>query len=604
MTRLFVLVFTALITTLTGCGGESTEYAVDGRDVGSVSNNLPGRYEGTVIDGYLVSARVWLDVDGDLQYTPGPLDVELASGTTVTLLNGEPTALTGVGGRFSLDTSEFLRDPLESADLNPTDYPLVAVAIPGLTEEETRSGNVLLSHAYAMSAPPGVRYVTPLTTLSDIGLNQSAFLFGAGAMFSQILNNINVHGDYVLAGDARAHAYARALVRFMMTQFPDFASEAIRDGTERVLSREAINIMRLSYVSNAAAVIAVVDDAAAGVGYGNVDVASLILPDVPLDLEDPKVLRKQSIKAFSEDGLPTSSSRLTLSAALNFEYNPAGQLLEIEVDGCVVPSLQEIARLANADGRISATDTQALPAVSLSPVSLSFYDEAGVDERLSFDWRARRAEFETRTSCQSGLADASELGGEPERIYSWQMVDGRVASITDGEHTLVPNYTHSTDTFFGYTLSDTEGQIEAVALTDSIVACLEATPDEDLLKSRIIAGQQSFTFSGYAPQPIGFDGLMLDWDVRDGNQQLLRRPLLDPAIDQDGQGLEWEFVYGASPNDIAEGQPNLVSNATLSRYSGTAPCGYDATRISQSEVYAVVDYSYSTLSRYLADQLK
>lgn len=604
MTRLLSAFLTILTLTLAGCGEESTVLPVDGRDIDGVNNSTAGTYSGVVIDGYLRNARVWLDIDGDYQYSPGPLEVELESGVTITLENGEPTTMTGAGGQFTLDTSELIRDPLEARNLDPRDYALVVVVVPGQTEEETRNGNVVLTRAYMMSAPPGTRNVTPLTSLLHSNAALGTALLDIGNPLALSLTDINLQADYLRAGDERSHAYARALARFLASQFPDYANAGLGDGSERVLGPLAINLLRLSYVRNAREIIGIVDAAVTGGSYANVDADGLTLPDVPLDLEDPVILRRQQVQAFgtTDEGLPTETRNLLVSSLLTYQYNPAGQLLEISANGCMTPSMSEMVRLANQTGRISETDTEGLPGVSLAQVSRQFYLESGIDERLSFDWAARRATFETRTTCHGSLADASELGGEPEVTYSWQMEGGRVVSITDGERTLTPDYTNDTSAYFGYTLSAGGDVLETVAVNGPIASCEGSVSEENSVKDRVISAQQPFAFSGYAPQPDRFSDPVLDWDIRDGAQRLLRLPFLQPDIDENGSGLEWEFAYTSAQTAVVVDQPNLITNATLSEYGGARTCGTDATETSSTKVYAYVDFDYSSLSEYLIDQ--
>ena len=108
MKRLIGFSVSVLSLALAGCGEESDELPVDGRDFDGVEYSEPAPYTGKVIDGYLNNARVWLDMDGDSQFTPGPLVIELDNGAEVTLASGEPTAMSGTGGRFTIDISELV----------------------------------------------------------------------------------------------------------------------------------------------------------------------------------------------------------------------------------------------------------------------------------------------------------------------------------------------------------------------------------------------------------------------------------------------------------------------------------------------------------------
>ncbi len=615
MTRLarlcYVFPFVPMLL-LAGCGGEDpAERPVDGREIDGVNNQTLGVYQGRVIDGYLRNARVWLDLDGDFQYTGGPVTLVLDSGIEVTLPGGEPTAMTGAGGRFELDTSELIRDPLEAPDLDPRDYPLVAVAIPGTTEEETRSGNQVLTRGYTLSAPPGVANVTPLTSLQH-AYSADIFSFGSEgpADLARLLTNINLQGDYVRASDDRAHAYARAIARFLGEQFPAEAAAGLGDGTEPVLDGAALKLLRLSLVQNAGAVIRAVDEAAAGGAYSNVAIQELALPQVSLDLDDPVLLRSQLVRAFDQngDGLPVGRSSLLLeSAQLTFEYSAAGALARIDANGCMAPRLQDLVRLANADGKIAATGMQGLTGIALAQASRQFYlDDQAVDERLTLDWQNRRAEFDTRTSCDPGLAGSSELGGGPERVYQWTLSEGRVASMTDGSHTLTPAYGNASGAFFGYTLTrNSDGAvIEQVDLDGGINDCPGAISDEDADASRVISAQQAYSFAGYEPQPAGFTGLQLDWDRRDGRDNLLRYGFLDPDIDAGGEGLQWEFRYLA---DDAFGEPvqnGLVDFSSLARYGGSRLCGAEVSTLAATDLYGIIESDYTRLSEYLADAIE
>ena len=258
---------------LTGCGDESDSFPADGRDFDAEGYIAGTAYTGRVIDGYLKNARVWLDIDGDGQHTPGPLSLESESGAELVLPGGEPTAMTGPDGEFSLDVSGLKQDPLVSPDLDPRDYPLIALALPGQTVEQTGTGERVLDRAFMISAPPGVRNVTPLTTLvrqrrvNGIG----EFLVGTSDL-ALALGNINLVSDFVRSGDVRAQAYAGAFARFRASQLPQGYEDVLRegDGTERFLSAEAVRLMGISFARNALTIVRIVDEAAVEGDYASV----------------------------------------------------------------------------------------------------------------------------------------------------------------------------------------------------------------------------------------------------------------------------------------------------------------------------------------------
>lgn len=631
MMRRLAVSLSLLPVILSGCGKDSTELPVDGRDFDGVAYSEPAPYTGRVIDGYLENARVWLDMDGDGQYTAGPLSLELSNGNTAVLDSGEPTAMTGAGGRFSLDISELALPAEIGPDLDPGDYPLYAVALPGKTLEQTPGGPVAVEHAYLLSAPPGVRNVTPLTMLA-----RYRTLAGLGSFLevpdnlSSSLDNINLLRDYVLAGDERAHAYARALARFAASQVPteynSVLAQAGSDGTERYLSSQAVFMLGISLVQNAPDVIAVVDQAASG-DYASVDVDSLVLPDVPLELSNPKLLTSQRIYAQSESGgLPTNQSNLRVSAELHFDYAEDGRLIGVSSDGCMNPSMPELARLIGVNGYMSSLDAQWLPSVSLSEQSRVVYESPGIDERLIFDWDNARIYFETATTCHEAegiSAGSSELSGSPEVTYRWTRSSGALSELiaeipqsggSTVTRTLVPQpvpVLSEPPHFQGYTLSDNGSDVSSLLFSGSVTQCAPQS-DEIAAMNQVATAEYAYAFTGYEPQPSGFTGLTANYDTRQpatalGDNpvnRLLRYGFLDPAMSDlsnvdNTSGFEWVMYY---PSVLDPDNPNLVEEAYLKAYGGPRACGlgYDEPPYG---AYAWVQYSYQTLSDYLVGLL-
>ncbi len=623
MKSLIFLPVSVIILAIAGCGKESDELPVDGRDFDGVQYSDPAPYTGRVIDGYLKNARVWLDMDGDSQYTPGPMEYELASGLKVTLPSGEPTAMSGEGGRFSLDISELVLDPQVGADIDPRKFPLYALALPGKTLEQTRSGDVPVPRAFMLSAAPGVRNITPLTTLARYRLAALGPFPGSGNTALSGLAGINLLRDYVLAEDDRAHAYARAMARFMASQFPaaydDLLGKPGSDGTEYYLSREAAYLLGISLVQNAGDVVAAVDSAVQG-SYANVDIDQVELPQVPLELSDPVLLTRQRIYAQSErtDTLPANRSDLLVSAELAFDYSADGRLQSISADGCLAPSMQEIARLVSVGGKMADLSTHWLPSVSLSNQSSIAYGNPGVDERLVFDWDARTATFETSTTCHllEGIeAGSTELGGSPEVSYSWSFSDGKlaelVAEIRQGNNTLtrtlVPRRSNAPAGIPGYELKDDGAERESLIYSSGFQSC---TVEEDAIDAaQAVSGFYSYTFSGHEPQPAGFTELAMEFDTRGELDRPLRYGFLAPEMSgldhvDAGNGFEWVLYYPPGTSEThSDGTANLIQKAYLKSYAGKRACGRKFED-EPSGVYARVDYLYQNLSEYLVGFLE
>lgn len=625
MKPLIFLPVSVLFLAIAGCGKDSDELPVDGRNFDGVQYSDPAPYTGRVIDGYLKNARVWLDLDGDSQFTPGPMEFELASGRMVTLASGEPTAMSGEGGQFSLDTAELVMQPEVGPDIDPRVFPLYALALPGKTLEQTRNGDVPVSRGFMLSAAPGVRNITPLTTLDRYRrLAELGPLLGSDDSSLSGLAGINLLRDYVLAEDDRAHAYARAMAHFMASQFPDAYNDILAkpgsEGTDYYLSPEGAFLLGISLVQNAGEVVAAVDSAAQG-NYANVDVDLIDLPQVPLELSDPVLLTSQSIYAQPErsDMLPANRSDVLISARLAFDYSADGRLQSVSADGCLAPSMQEIARLVGVSGYMAKLSTQWLPAASLSPQSEIAYSNPGIDERLVFDWKAGTASFETGTTCHQleGIRPgSSEMGGNPEVIYSWSYDDGAlselVAEIPQQAGTttrrLMPKLANALAEFPGYQLKQEGIELESLIYRSAFQDC---TIDEEVdaeNTAQVVTGFHNYVFSGYEPKPEAFTGLSLEFDTREDLNRPLRYGFLAPEISQlshvdADNGFEWVLYYPARTSETPPGgTPNLIQKAYLKSYSGDRACGRKFED-EPSGIYARVDYAYKNLSEYLVELL-
>lgn len=643
MTRLTCLTVPLLSLMITGCGEQSDQLPSDGRDFDGVDYAEPAPYQGRVIDGYLKNARVWLDIDGDGQYTPGPMEVELANGTVITLEDGEPTALSGEGGRFSLDISGLSVDPSVGPNLDPRHYPLYALAIPGQTLEETYRGDVVVENAYLMSASPGIRNVTPLTTLARFRADAARRNSLSPVSDSELANldGLNLWQDYIIAGDERAHAYARALARFMASQIPASYNQILTqpgsDGTERHLSTDAVFLLGYSLVQNARGVMAVVD-AAAGGNYRSVDVDELKLPDVALELANPVLLTSQRVLAYSRRGqtLPTGISDLDVSAELFFDYTEDGQLLSVSSRGCMAPSLPELARLVQVNGYMAELKTQWLPSASLSTRSRERYEEEGdaIHERLVFDWSNSRAYFDTVTQCHVnswGVSpESSALDGTPEVSWSWttgsagvELIERFGAAGNERQRltTLPANSptevldTEAPDWVTGYRVVSEGVPVAELGFTPPGSAC---SPEDTDQNPRDDAAQYvtrlfPFAYSGDTDAASSFGPRAYEYDARQVDdlviERLLKLPFLDSALatldelDSDDGAFQWQLYYPRlDAASLDQDRPDLIQSAYLMNASAVATCGAGFLDVPRN-AFARVDYEYQTLSEYLVGLL-
>lgn len=164
----------------------------------------PSSYEVTAIDGYLQSARVWLDINYNFR-----------------LDSNEPSAQTGIGGRASLDTTG-----IENAQ----NYPVIVQAIEGITldedtiTEDNPSGTPI-EKGYMLTAPPGLEVITPLSSLVHLRLYQQGVDLADTESLQRNIEQMTqtladeigipaqqVLGDFKLAGYKEASFAARNIV--------------------------------------------------------------------------------------------------------------------------------------------------------------------------------------------------------------------------------------------------------------------------------------------------------------------------------------------------------------------------------------------------------
>jgi hypothetical protein len=600
MTRLLPLYVSLAALSLAGCNEKTTETPEDGRDINPENYPVQTQYSGRVMNGYLEGARVWLDLDGNGLYTAGTVEVELESGSVAVVEGGEPTVVSGENGRFTLDVSSLQQEVTVAPDLDPQDYRLHALVIPGTTTELTKEGKVTLERAYILSALSGTRNVSPLSTLQAKIRD-----YGTATGLTDRLAGLNLQDDYIQSDNDRGRTYSTMLTRFMRDQLPEEYTNDLRgkDGLDFVVPDDALELLGIALVQNANELLGIVDEAAGG-DFGSVNVRDLALPDLELELEDPQLLTGQTVS------LPGTGTSLEVAAEMAFSYGSDARLRAIEADGCMQPSLFEIARLVNADGKIADTGTQWLPSVSLSESSVTYLEDeetwAGIDERLSFDWAAGTATLDTRTDCH-GANGVTELDGSAEITYSWETSEGQVTSITaenvsTGEaSTLVPDYGNEGVVLFGYELQENGAALETFTLTSSdLSACTaEPTTDEnyDPQAPGLVTATRQFGYSvGADPEVTGY----LRYNERQAETPRLLQFGLPGASGVWGisaaAGFNWSFEY-VSDDELSAG---LISSAGLD-FNNVVPDPERGcwTTVNAGGSDASVDYSYQSLSEYL-----
>jgi hypothetical protein len=195
-----VIVFSALAALIPGCGtsdGSSTTAGVGTGGTGTLARLITG----TVADGYLANATVFLDKNGNYQ-----LDA------------GEPSATTDENGAFTLKV-----DP---GDVGK--YPIVALAIKGVTiDKET---NQTIAGSYLLSMPKdsvsdtvGNNFISPVTSLvrelMETGIYTSEQQASALLITKMGLPaGTDAMADYLAANNTAMHTAARNIATLMGNQ--------------------------------------------------------------------------------------------------------------------------------------------------------------------------------------------------------------------------------------------------------------------------------------------------------------------------------------------------------------------------------------------------
>lgn len=195
----FKMIATCLVSAfIAGCGTDGSTTA--GVGSGGTGSSVAALISGTVADGYLVNATVFLDKNGNYQSDAG-----------------EPSTATDAHGSYTLG--------IDAADVGK--YPLVAHAIKAITIDN--DNNQPLTSSYVLSLPKdSVRgtvgnFISPLTSqireMMETGEYTS--LQHAADRLSTKLGlpaGTDVMGDYIRADNTSIHAVAQNMATVMGNQ--------------------------------------------------------------------------------------------------------------------------------------------------------------------------------------------------------------------------------------------------------------------------------------------------------------------------------------------------------------------------------------------------
>jgi len=187
---------------LSACGGGGDgDSAGSGKSTDDSSAAAVTTLSGTVADGYLQKARVFLDRNRNRVYD-----------------NGEPQVQSGAAGRYSLE-------------VNPGDgelYPVVVDVISGQTIDED-NGSPVTSDYQLESLPGHWKFVSPLTTLislelaknptwtpqqAEISIRSKFGIDAAVSLFHDYISPADVSGDQIVEFE-RTHRAAQVVAALM-----------------------------------------------------------------------------------------------------------------------------------------------------------------------------------------------------------------------------------------------------------------------------------------------------------------------------------------------------------------------------------------------------
>ncbi|EGR0595366.1 hypothetical protein [Vibrio cholerae] len=196
----------ALLLSILGCKND---------DNPTVNSSPQSSLSVTVIDGYLVDALVWLDINNNYQ-----------------LDEVEPRARTNAKGVAQLDLNSVI---------NPEQYKILVHAVSGQTKDIGTGNDIptIIQQDFMMSAPSGISVVTPLTTLVEQRMQENNNLDLAAAQ-QEIANLLGlsspdeVLGDFIVSGNNRVYWYAVNIVKGLPSQLTQSSPSDLIQTTQKI----------------------------------------------------------------------------------------------------------------------------------------------------------------------------------------------------------------------------------------------------------------------------------------------------------------------------------------------------------------------------------
>jgi len=269
----FVSIVTAAVL-LTGCGGGSD----------SETNTTP-TIGGAVADGYLVGAKICLDIDDSKS-----CDI------------GEPYAITTTNGAYTI------------ASQLGFNYPLFVEVGADVIDEDN---GLPVGAAYTLSAPAGERFVSPLSTMVKSKMDLGASLETARAEVVAELGLSDatlVHRDYITdtSQDASdAHIKAQVIAQLKKDIASSFTSSAEPLVVQTYIDRKIEEVL-----GSIRTII--------GSSQGSIDTySSNVMNDVDLTQYESEI--NQIISNIRENmGISSLFSSTTIQQGVNYSYTYAG----------------------------------------------------------------------------------------------------------------------------------------------------------------------------------------------------------------------------------------------------------------------------------------